>query len=225
MTDPQKSFRFLIVSGFVLLAFAVVLLVVRNQRYGSLQTASPSTQAATPSALPVISKIGDFTLTNQAGALVRRSALLGTVQVGDIIFTRCPGPCARMSANLARLQKAVAPSAPVRFFSLTADPDFDTPKVLSEYAQRYEATLPRWQFLTGAKTDLYRLATRDLLLVVVDNTADTNAPPEDMFLHSTKLVVLDEQGQLRATFDGEDPEVIPQVVATVKQLAAEVRSR
>jgi protein SCO1/2 len=225
MTDPQKSFRFLIISGFVLLVFAVGLLVVRNQRERGSRVASPPATAAETSPLPVISRIGDFALTNQAGEVVRRTGLLGTVQVGDIIFTRCPGPCARMSANLARLQKAVAPSAPVRFFSLTADPDFDTPKVLSDYAQRYEATLPRWQFLTGAKTDLYRLATRDLLLVVVDNTADTNAPPEDMFLHSTKLIVLDGQGQLRATFDGEDPEVIPQMVATVKQLTAEIRSR
>jgi hypothetical protein len=40
-----------------------------------------------------------------------------------------------------------------------------------------------------------------------------------MFLHSTKLVVLDREGRMRATFDGEDPQVIPRVVETVRKLA------
>jgi protein SCO1/2 len=223
MSDPQKSLRFLIVSGFGLLVFATVLLVLQNQRQKSLVHGSPGSPAPTGGEMPVISMLSDFALTNHAGAIVRRSDLLGTVLVGDIIFTRCPGPCARMSANLSRLQRALEPAEPVRFFSLTADPDFDTPAVLAEYARRHGAELPRWQFLTGTKADLYRLATRDLLLVVVDNTADTNAPPEDLFLHSTKLVVLDRGGRLRATFDGEDPAVIPQVVAAVRQLASETR--
>lgn len=224
MSDPQKGFRFLIVSGFGLLVFASVLFVLQNQRQKALLGApeeSATTPATTGADLPVISMIGDYPLTNQAGRIVRRAGLIGDVLVGDIIFTRCPGPCVRMSANLARLQQTLSPTEPVRFFSLTADPDFDTPAVLAEYARRYEATLPRWQFLTGSKADLYRLATRDLLLVVVDNTSDTKAPPEDMFLHSTKLVVLDREGRLRATFDGEDPAAIPQVVAAARALAKE----
>ncbi len=219
MSDPRKSLRFLIVSGFGLLVFATVLLVLQNRRPGSFGAAPPVEPASAIGDLPVISVLSDFTLTNQAGRVVRRPDLLGSVLVGDIIFTRCPGPCARMSANLSRLQRVLDPAEPVRFFSLTADPDFDTPAVLTGYARRYEAELPRWQFLTGTKAELYRLATRDLLLVVVDNTADTSAPPEDMFLHSTKLVVLDREGRMRATFDGEDPQVIPRVVETVRKLA------
>jgi protein SCO1/2 len=221
MSDPQKSLRFVIVSGLVLLALAVALLILQNQRQRLAVAVSPPGPAPAGGEFPVISELSDFTLTNQAGQRVRRPDLLGSVLVGDIIFTRCPGPCARMTANLARLQRVLAPTEPVRFFSLTADPDFDTPTVLAAYARRYEAEVPRWQFLTGSKAELYRLATHDLLLVVVDNTADTSAPPEDLFLHSTKLVVLDRAGRLRATFDGEDPEVVPRIVEAVRKLARE----
>jgi len=41
---------------------------------------------------PVLGKVADFTLTNQAGAVVSLGDLRGRVWVADIIFTRCAGP-------------------------------------------------------------------------------------------------------------------------------------
>jgi protein SCO1/2 len=41
----------------------------------------------------------------------------------------------------------------VFFYSITIDPDHDTPAVLGEYAEKYHAG-PGWLFLTGAKADI-----------------------------------------------------------------------
>src|SRR5712664_1532791 len=54
--------------------------------------------------LPIIGKISDFSLTNENNEAVTLSRLRGKVWVADIIFTRCPGPCATMTRHLAELQ-------------------------------------------------------------------------------------------------------------------------
>ncbi len=47
--------------------------------------------------LPVIGRIADFTLTNQDGKITTLADLSNHVWVADIIFTRCAGPCPRMT--------------------------------------------------------------------------------------------------------------------------------
>jgi len=47
--------------------------------------------------LPVIGAVNDFTLTNQANAAVTLTELRGKVWIADIIFTRCTGPCLKMT--------------------------------------------------------------------------------------------------------------------------------
>ena len=79
----------------------------------------------------------------------------------------------------------------------------------------------RWHFLTGPRAELYRLATRNLLLVVVDNSAGQTNAPQDLFLHSTKLILLDPRGRLRGVYDGENPKVVSQLVPAVRKLLRE----
>ena len=58
--------------------------------------------------------------------------------------------------------------------------------------------------LTGTKADLYTLALRGLLLSVDENPAAAETPNlEDMFLHSSRFVLVDRQGRLRGYFNGD----------------------
>src|SRR5206468_2468857 len=79
------------------------------------------------SKLPVYSVLRDFALTNQDNKVITLNDLAGKVWIADIIFTRCPGPCRRMTKDMARLQDLWPKDAPVRFISLTSDPEYDTP--------------------------------------------------------------------------------------------------
>jgi protein SCO1/2 len=131
--------------------------------------------------------------------------------VADIIFTRCPGPCATMTRRMRELQDALPVDERIRLVSLTTDPDYDSPAMLAAYARRFGADPERWQFLTGTKEQLRRLAVEGLKLAVVEKPPETREQPDDLFIHSTLLVVVDARGRLRAVFESiprvdEDPE-------------------
>jgi protein SCO1/2 len=183
-------------------------------------------RAAAPP-LPVIATLPDFTLTNDAGARVTLASLRGHVWVADIIFTRCPGPCAQMTRQMAELEEAL-PADGARFVSLTTDPDFDTPAVLAAYARRAGARPDRWQFLTGDKPQLAALAAGGLKLTALEKEASQRENPNDLFIHSTIFALVDRQGRLRAAFEtvGEDvnwEESKRKILADAKQLLRERR--
>src|SRR5205807_1939134 len=192
MNKPTRSLE-LIVWGGLALVMAAIFGAYAVSRF------APSSKT-----LPVLGTVSDFALTNQFGRAVARADLRGDVWVADILFTRCRGPCAKMSKEMRELQDALPPNEPIRLVSLTADPEFDTPEVLKKYGELFGAAPSRWQFLTGRKLDVYRLATQGLLLAVDEVKADERTSPDDLFVHSTLFVVVDKQGRVRGSFDGTE---------------------
>ncbi len=103
---------------------------------------------------------------------------------------------------------------------MTADPEFDTPAVLREYAARCGADANRWEFLTGPKEAIYGLATAGLKLAVEENI--NRSPGEDPFLHSTRLVIIDGRGRLRGfSSDSAKSDPVKEMLAAARRLAKE----
>jgi protein SCO1/2 len=151
--------------------------------------------------LPVFGPVVDFTLTNRTGGAVSLTNLYGHVWIADIIFTRCPGPCLRMSRQMKELQDAFAPHDPARLVTLTTDPEFDTPPVLEKYAERFDASTNRWMFLTGTKKQIGDLAIGSLKLSAVEKPAAERESATDLFVHSTIFVIVDRHSRLRGVFE------------------------
>lgn len=97
----------------------------------------------------------DVTLVNQDGKKVRLNALLNTDQpvVVDFIYGTCTTICPVLSAGFVNLQRKLAGGRPPHLVSITIDPEYDTPKVMKEYLNRYRAK-PGWDFLTGNRQDI-----------------------------------------------------------------------
>ncbi len=176
--------------------------------------------------LPVYGQVADFALTNQTGQAVTLADLRGQVWVADIIFTRCAGPCPRMTRQMQSLQDSLPRESRARLVSLTTDPEFDTPDVLQKYSARYNADPARWSFLTGAKTQIASLGIDSLKLTAVEKKPEERTDADDLFIHSTIFVVVDRQARLRAVFetDGEGIEwtrVQPAILDTIRQLESE----
>jgi protein SCO1/2 len=171
--------------------------------------------------LPVYSVVRDFSLTNQNGAVVTLGDLRGKVWVGDIIFTRCPGPCRRMTKEMARLPDLWPKEAPVRFVSLTTDPEYDTPIILKRYAEEYKADPERWNFLTGTKKDIVDVAVGSLKLATVDKAAEDRESINDLFIHATLFVIVDKRGQMRATVESDSPDALTKTREIVEELLRE----
>lgn len=184
--------------------------------------------------MPVLGQLPDFTLTNQNNQPVSLAGLRGQVWVADIIFTRCPGPCAKMTRHLAELQSELPADKPVKLVTLTSDPDFDQPPVLTKYSERFGANANRWWFLTGDKPQIRGLAVEDFKFVVVEKKPEEREIPEDLFIHSTWFVLVDQKGRVRgwtdgegklhAYYDSEDPSARKQILAGIKELLREPAS-
>jgi len=178
--------------------------------------------------LPILGQVGDFCLTNQDGHAVSLESLRGHVWVADIIFTRCAGPCLKMSRLMKDLQEGLPSASQARLVSLTTDPGYDSPRVLKTYAGRFGADPNRWMLLTGALEQIATLATNSLKRVAMENPGEPGQPPTpaNLFIHSTILVLVDKQAQLRGVFqtvgEGIDPQQTKQeVLAAIRQLERE----
>src|SRR5579872_5915264 len=80
-------------------------------------------RAALGKPLPDYGLVAGFTLTNQDGIGVGLNDLRGKVWVADIIFTRCPGPCLKMTRQMKDLQAALPQRSQAKLVTLTTDPD------------------------------------------------------------------------------------------------------
>jgi cytochrome oxidase Cu insertion factor (SCO1/SenC/PrrC family) len=112
--------------------------------------------------------VPDFALLERSGQQVTKTDLLGKVWIASVIFTRCVDECPLVSSHMARLQDAFAAERDVRLVSITVDPVYDTPDVLTRYAQRFAAQPQRWLFLTGDKEAIYRLVRAGFHLGLMD---------------------------------------------------------
>ncbi|MBZ5507518.1 MAG: SCO family protein [Acidobacteriia bacterium] len=96
-------------------------------------------------------------LTTQDGTKVHfyDDLIKGKMVVIELIYTRCVDACPLETARLAQVQRMLGDRVgkEIFFYSISIDPEQDTPKVLKEYAEKYHAG-PGWLFLTGKKDDI-----------------------------------------------------------------------
>ena len=103
-------------------------------------------------AKPALGAVRDFTLTDQTGKKLSLRDLEGRPWVADFVFTRCGGPCPRMSEGMEQLQAMLA-RTDARLVSFSVDPENDSPEALRAFAEAHGVG-PGWRFLTGDPEDL-----------------------------------------------------------------------
>ena len=96
-------------------------------------------------------------LITQAGKTVRfyDDLLKGKSVAVNMIYTRCRDRCPLETAKLSQVQRLLADRMgnDIFFYSISIDPEFDTPAVLRDYAEKFRAG-PGWLFLTGKREDI-----------------------------------------------------------------------
>jgi protein SCO1 len=139
-------------------------------------------------------KMPSFSLIDQSGKTVNLPDFHSKVVVVDFIYTRCPLPdvCPRLSANFASASKKLR-GRDVEFLSITIDPQYDTPAVLSEYAKRWQANGESWKFLTGTPAQIQEVAGLFGLVYW---------PDEGSITHSVATAIIGRDGTLLAKIDG-----------------------
>jgi protein SCO1 len=158
-----------------------------------------------------------FQLTNQDGGITDSTSIKGKIHVAAFFFTRCGTICPKISSQLTRVQDVFRDKSEIVFLSFSVDPEYDRPEQLKAYAQRYEAIPGKWFFLTGDKIQIYNLAQRGYFLPVVDHGV-SYGKPDETFIHSEKLVLVDKMGHIRGFYDGTDKEDVDRLILEMRVL-------
>ena len=126
----------------------------------------------------------NVTLTNHDGAPVKfyDDLLKGKSVAVNVIYTSCTDECPLETARMAEVQRLLGArmGRDIVFYSISIDPEHDTPAVLKAYAEKFNAG-PGWQFLTGKKEDI-RLITRKLGLSRNSDSANKDGHASSLML-------------------------------------------
>ncbi len=153
--------------------------------------------AAPKEPLAILPEFGMTSVGPRGVASFSRKDLLGKVWVADFIFTHCSGPCPLLTERMAALAKTLPPAAGL--LTVGVDSEGDTPERLRAYAARYGAEDARWVFLRGTPEQTYHLLYAGFRLPL---SLDPRAPAELRAAHSTRFVLVDQNGAIRGYYDG-----------------------
>jgi protein SCO1/2 len=183
----------------------VLLLWLRHIEVAALQQRTVSSYGTVPA----------FQLVNQNGQSFGSAQLAGKIWIADFVYSTCPGPCPMISSRMSELQKPLE-KTDVHLVSFSVDPEKDTPQVLHGYAEKLQADPARWDFLTGAKSAIYKLSHDGFKLAVSDGSDEQGIP-----VHSTRMVLVDRHGEIRGYYDATEADAVTKLIADTNHLLRE----
>ncbi len=145
-------------------------------------------------------KVPDFSFTDQNGNTITNRDYLGKVYVVEFFFTTCPTICPRMNRNLVQIQNTFSDFENFGVASFTINPEYDTPQILKEYAEKYGITNPNWHLMTGDQDKIYELANTGFPLYVAQDSE-----VEGGFEHSGHFALIDKEGFIRSRVENGNP--------------------
>ncbi|MBL0309785.1 MAG: SCO family protein [Bacteroidetes bacterium] len=169
----------------------------------------------------VYHSIPNMKFETQSGDSLALDSLRGKIYIADFFFASCPGICPKMNHSLERVQQAFIKDGNFRLVSFTVDPERDTIDVLRRYANEHNAIPGKWYFLRQNRENIFRLASEGFFLTAKE---DDGGGPED-FIHSEKLVMVDQQGNIRGYYSGVDSSTVNKLMADVVLLLRESEGR
>jgi len=157
--------------------------------------------------LPVLGNVPEFNFIERNGMTFGSESMKGKINIINFFFTTCQGPCPIMNARVAELYKKYASTDKVRFISISVDPKRDSLAVLRKYADNFGVTDQRWLFLRGELEEVHRVSEKGFMLA-----GDFPA------IHSTKLILVDQNNEIRGYYDSFDEESLRLLTIHVREL-------
>lgn len=141
-------------------------------------------------------RVPSFEFIDQDSLLVTDRDYKGKVFVVEFFFTSCPSICPVMTKNLVELQEEFRGFEDFGIASFTITPDYDTPTILKQYAERYGIEDMDWHLMTGDKEKVFELANSGFNIFAAEMP---EAPGG--FEHSGLFALIDKKGFIRSRVD------------------------
>jgi len=164
----------------------------------------------------VYHKIPNFKFLNQDSVWISEKEMAGKIYVADFFFTTCPTICPKMKTQLLRIYDKFAEDDRVRILSHTIDPEYDGINVLKEYAKKLKITTPRWNLLTGKKSDIYQLGEKSYMVTAQEDSNEMGG-----FVHSGAFILVDKNRHVRGIYDGTKEEDVNHLIEDMSLLLKE----
>lgn len=149
-------------------------------------------------------------LTSSKGEKVRffDDLVKDKVVMINFIYTRCPDACPLETARLSEVYQILGDRVgdDVFMYSITIDPDYDTPEVLSEFMNTYQIE-KGWEFFTGKEEDILLLRKKLGLYI-----SEVNKDPLD---HNLSMIVGNQKsGRWMKKSPFENPYILATEIGT-----------
>ena len=154
----------------------------------------------TPEPPPIIEAAPSFELSNHNGMPLKSSELNNRIVLVNFIFTRCQDVCPALTTKLKLIEAQLDSRSDVTYISLSVDPEYDTPEILTEYRKRFAIDNPDWHFLTGPY-DSIRQLMEDYQLAYQRGPSEDDVPN---IIHSEKIILIDGQNQIRGFYSTDN---------------------
>ena len=164
--------------------------------------------------------IPGFKFVNQKGDTVTEKITEGKVYVADFFFTSCPTICPVMKKQMVKVYNEFKTNPDVLLISHTIDPEHDTPQVQKQFADDLDVSAAQWQFLTGPKEKIYEIGQQSYM-----STAKADSTAEGGFIHSGAFILVDKEKHVRGMYDGTTEEGTQRLIADLKVLLDEYKSK
>ena len=152
----------------------------------------------------------EFSFTNQSNKTVTNHDLEGKLYVVDFFFSSCPSICPLMTNHLTLVQERFRDEDRIGIISYSIDPIYDTPEILTAYAERYNIDESKWSLLTGEKSEIFEIA-KDYKVKAFD---DTFAGKSNL-IHDGTFVLIDDERRIRGYYDGLSQEDVQQMIRDI----------
>lgn len=168
----------------------------------------------------IFQTIPAFNLVNEKGQSFSSSSLKGKIYVASFFFTRCGTICPKITGQLSRVQDTFNQDPDVKLISISVDPAYDHPEKLQVYSKRFDANEGQWTFLTGEKKVIYPLILKGFHVPLADASEYDAAikNPDETFIHSERLVLVDKEGVIRGFYVGTDKKEVDRLLVEIKVL-------
>lgn len=202
----KKDYSYIGIS-FIILVFGIWVVTELQSRYGKDEEGNKSRSVVDSKEyelkakhdgadLVEIGEVPEFIFKNQDDLTISNEDYKGKVYVVEFFFTSCPDICQVMNANMVKIQDEFMANPNVGIASFTIDPSYDTPEVLKEYAGNIGAKKPEWHFLTGDKSEVFKLSNEGFKLYVGESQGEQTS-----FEHSGLFALIDAEGKIRSRKD------------------------
>lgn len=129
----------------------------------------------------------------------------GKLVVVGFIFTNCPDICPLTINNLQQIQNDLKKQRidNVEVLAISFDPLRDTPSILKLNAKVRGIKTDNFHFLTGKQKEIDSLMSAMGITAFTDDTTYTKSgEPIYFFVHTDRISLMDEEGQVRGEYSG-----------------------